>query len=358
MSKTYIIAEAGVNHNGSLALAMQLIEAACAAGADAVKFQSFHATDLLTANAPKAAYQKRTTGEQSSQYEMIQQLELDEVAHVQLANYAKQCDIQFLSTPFDVASVDLLVNHLDVPILKMASGEITNAALLLKAAQTQKPMVISTGMSSLGDIEQALGVIAFGYLAHDEHVPCVSAFQQAYASVEGQAALQEKVILLHCTTEYPAPAESIHLRVLDTLKASFGLPVGYSDHSLGINIPIAAVARGAVLIEKHLTLDTRLAGPDHLASLEPAAFKQMVTAIREVEMALGQAVKAPNLCEWKNRDIARRSLVAALPIKQGEVFTTANLMAKRPGQGISALYYWDWIGKTAQRDYVRDELLA
>lgn len=356
MPKTYIIAEAGVNHNGSLELAMQLIDAAHAAGADAVKFQSFHAADLLTANAPKAAYQKRTTGEQSSQYEMIQQLELNETAHFQLASYAKKCGIQFLSSPFDIASIDLLVGELDIPLLKIASGEISNAALLLKAASTQKPIVLSTGMSSLGDIEKALGVLAFGYL--NEHpVPNSKAFHQAYASIHGQTVLREKVTLLHCTTEYPAPAESINLRVLDTLKTSFGLAVGYSDHSLGINIPIAAVARGAILIEKHLTLDTKLPGPDHLASLEPEMFGQMVDAIREVEIALGQTIKTPTPCEWKNREIARRSLVAASSIKQGEIFTSENIATKRPEGGVSAIYYWDWIGKTAERDYIADESL-
>ncbi|MCP4701450.1 MAG: N-acetylneuraminate synthase [Gammaproteobacteria bacterium] len=354
MDHIYIIAEAGVNHNGSRELAERLIDAAAKAGADAIKFQTFRAEQLLTASAPKAEYQKNATGD--SQYQMIKRLELDETTHKQLKACCDERQIQFLSSPFDISAVRFLARELNVSRIKVPSGEITNAPLLLEIAQTGKPVILSTGMSTLGEIEDALGVLAFGYL-RQPHSPDRQSFQQAYASEAGLQALHEKLALLHCTTEYPAPPDSINLRVLDTLKASFKLPVGYSDHSLGISVPIAAAGRGAMLIEKHLTLDRQLPGPDHQASLEPDEFKKMAAAIRQIEQALGSSVKTPERCEWKNREIARKSLVAIKEISKGERFTPDNLGIKRPGTGISPMRYWEYLGQTAQSDYHRDEII-
>ncbi|MEN9847566.1 MAG: N-acetylneuraminate synthase [Pseudomonadota bacterium] len=353
---TYVIAEAGVNHNGSLTLAKQLVDAAISAGADAVKFQTFRAENLVTARAHKAEYQQQTTGDNSSQLEMLKTLELSEVAHHELHRYCQQQAIEFLSTPFDLLSLEFLVNQLNISRLKIASGEINNAPLLFSMAKTGKPVILSTGMSTLGDIEIALSILAFGYL-YPEVLPSLEQCQQAYSTPEGQQILRERVTLLHCTTEYPAPFDSINLQVLETLRHSFGLAVGYSDHTVGITVPIAAVAKEACVIEKHLTIDKNLAGPDHAASLEPKEFKQMVTAIRQVELALGNAVKIPSACEWKNREVARKSLVAAQQIKKGEVFTPENLTVKRPASGISPLYYWECLGESADHDYQADELI-
>lgn len=356
-NQTYIIAEAGVNHNGSLDLAKQLIDAAVEAGADAVKFQTFKAEKLVGRNAPKAEYQTKTTDGAESQFAMIKKLELDEEAHFVLINYCREKGIQFLSTPFDLESVDLLASRFDLPRLKISSGELTNAPLLLKAARAGKPIILSTGMATLGDIEQALGVLAFGY-THSHSVPSLSTFQQAYISEKGQRVLQEKVILLHCTTEYPAPYEEVNLRAMDTLRNAFGLPVGFSDHTRGIAVPVAAVARGAIVIEKHFTLDRNLPGPDHKASLEPNELREMVKSIRQVEHALGSPIKSPTASELKNMVVARKSLVAARAIQQGERFTEENLAVKRPGDGISPVHYWEWLEKTASRDYEPDEKVS
>jgi len=351
---TFIIAEAGVNHNGSLELAKQMVDVAVAAGADAVKFQTFQAEKVVSCFAPKAEYQCRTTGAGESQLEMVRKLELSAEQHAELVEYCRQKGIQFLSTPFDQESVDLLACRFDLPLLKIPSGEITNGPLLLHIARTGKPVLLSTGMSALGEVETALGVLAFGYTRPGEG-PSLAAFQAAYASAEGQQALQQKVTLLHCTTEYPAPFTDVKLRAMDTLRAAFGLPVGYSDHTSGIAVPVAAVARGAVVIEKHFTLDRNLPGPDHRASLEPDELKQMVQAIRQVEQALGNGIKAPAPSEIKNMLVARRSLVANRAINKGEQFTSANLAVKRPGIGASPMLYWDYLGKRAVKNYLPDE---
>lgn len=350
---TYIIAEAGVNHNGSLDMARELVKVAAEAGADAVKFQTFKADKLVSRSAPKAEYQARTTGSDESQHEMIRRLELDERAHEILIEHCRVCGIEFLSTPFDLDSVDLLTERFNLPCIKIPSGDITNAPLLLKVARSGRPAILSTGMSILGEVEDALGVLAFGYLGNGS--PSLAAFRAAYNSAEGLAILQKKVTLLHCTTEYPAPFEDVNLKVMDTLKSAFGLPVGYSDHTEGIAVPIAAVARGAVVIEKHFTLDRTLPGPDHKASLEPAELKQMVDAIRAVERSLGSSKKQPALSELKNRGVARKSLVAACPIAAGEPFTTENLAVKRPGNGLSPMLYWELLAKSAVQDYSDDE---
>jgi N-acetylneuraminate synthase len=351
----YIIAEAGVNHNGSLEMAKQLIEVAAEAGADAVKFQTFRAENVISRGAPKAGYQKSTTDATESQLEMIRRLELDQAAHEALLACCSARNLEFMSTPFDEESVDFLVK-LGVARLKVASGEITNAPLLLKMARTGLPMILSTGMSDLGDVEAALGVLAFGYLNWQEK-PSRSGFQRAMAGPEGQRILKERVILLHCTTQYPAPFTDVNLRAMDTLADAFGLPVGYSDHTPGIAIAIAAAARGAVVIEKHFTLDKNLPGPDHQASLEPAELTDMIQGIREVEAALGNPSKLPAASELENCKIARKSLVAARHIRKGERFSEENLTSKRPGNGISPLSYWDWIGKVAEKDYQPDEII-
>lgn len=356
LDKCYIIAEAGVNHNGSLKLAKELIDIASEAQADAVKFQTFKADQVISKTAPKAEYQITNTGDNESQLEMVKKLELDRNAHYELINYCQQKNIQFLSTPFDIDSLKLLTKTFDLPLIKIPSGEITNAPFLLKIAQTQKPVILSTGMSTLGEIETALGVLAFGYLNIQEK-PSISNFQSAYFSEEGQAKLQQNVTLLHCVTEYPTPFNQVNLKAMDTLKSAFNLPVGYSDHTLGISVSIAAVARGATVIEKHFTCDRTLPGPDHQASLEPSELKQMIKSIREVELALGDGLKKPASVELKNRTIARKSLVANQNIKQGEIFTEDNLTCKRPGDGISPLFYWEYIGKIANQHYHQDELI-
>jgi len=356
MDKAYLIAEAGVNHNGSLEMAMQLIDVAADAGADAVKFQTFKAEKIVSRMAPKAEYQTKTTIPTESQADMLKKLELDEYAHRILIEYCHKKSIEFLSTPFDLDSVDLLANTYNLPRLKLPSGEITNALLLLKAAQTGKPIILSTGMSTLGEIELALGVLAFGYSKTNEK-PSLVAFQEAYFSNEGLRALQENVILLHCTTEYPAPFKDVNLRAMDTLHTAFGLPVGYSDHTPGITIPIAAVARGAIVIEKHLTLDRNLPGHDHKASLAPDEFNKMVQSIRQVEESLGSSFKIPAPSEIKNKPVARKSLVAAQFIRKGEIFTEENIAIKRPGNGISPMEYWEWLGKLAIKDYKVDEFI-
>ena len=353
-SSTYIIAEAGVNHNGSLELARQLIDIAADAGADAVKFQTFKANNLVSKSAPKAEYQISTTGVDDSQFDMIRKLELDESAHRYLMAHCQNKNIQFLSTPFDFESVDLLSDVFDLPCLKIPSGEITNGPLLLYVAQTGKPVIMSTGMSTLDEVEQALGVLAFGFVG-DGHNPSIGAFKGAFLSARGQAALRDKVRLLHCTSEYPAPFDDVNLRAMDTLAEKFQLPVGFSDHTAGISIAIAAVARGAVVIEKHFTLDRSLPGPDHRASLEPDELKAMVRSIREVEAAFGDGVKRPANSELKNLLVVRQSLVAKTKIMVGEVFTEENLGTKRPGEGVSPMGYWDILGRVARQDYQQDE---
>ncbi len=262
-----IIAEAGVNHNGSLERALELVDAAADAGADVIKFQTFSADAIATKSAPKAAYQKRETGEAQSQYEMLKALELDEAAHRTLIARCAERGIEFLSTPFDFPSLDLLANRLKLTRLKVGSGELTNAPLLLAIARTRRPVILSTGMARLEEIEAALGVLAFGY--GEGGAPSESAFQAAYKSEAGQRALRANVTLLHCTSAYPTPDSDINLKAMEALRREFGLPAGFSDHSVGIEIPIAAAALGAAMIEKHFTLDKTLPGPDHKASIEP-----------------------------------------------------------------------------------------
>ncbi|MBF0213571.1 MAG: N-acetylneuraminate synthase [Magnetococcales bacterium] len=352
----YIIAEAGVNHNGQLELACRLVDVAAEAGADAVKFQTFRAGELVSRFAPKADYQKEHTDPTASQLAMIRQLELDADSHVILQARCRERGIDFLSTPFDPGSLAFLVREMRLSTLKISSGEVTNGPLLIQVGASGCRVMLSTGMSTLGEVEQALGALAFGMLDASAP-PSPEAFARAYASVVGQARLAERVTLLHCTTEYPAPFAEVNLRAMESLKAAFGLPVGYSDHTPGITIPIAAAARGARVIEKHFTLDRALPGPDHQASLEPEELTRMVEAIRIVEQALGHGRKIPVAAELKNRPIARKSLVALAPIAPGERFTTENLGVKRPGTGLSPMHYWQWLGRRASRAYQMDECL-
>jgi len=356
-SPTYIIAEAGVNHNGSMETAFKLINLAVKAGADAVKFQTFKTELSLSKNAPKPEYQIQTTGDVETQFEMAKKLELGHTEHRELLAHCQKNNIQFLSTAFDLPSLDLLVDELKVPRLKVPSGDILNGPLVLKIAQTGLPTIVSTGMCTLGEVEQALGVLAFGYLNDESKTPSLEALRLAYASPEGQKALKEKVTLLHCTTEYPTPFCDVNLCAMDSLKAAFGLSTGLSDHTSGISVSLAAVARGASLVEKHFTLDKSMPGPDHQASLSPDELIALVKSIREIEEALGNSVKVPAHSEIKNIAIARKSLVAATPIKKGELFTPDNLTCLRPGSGILAINYWEWLGKPARRDYEPDTLI-
>lgn len=358
MKKTLIIAEAGVNHNGNEKLAIELIDAAHRAGADIVKFQTFKAKNLVTSKAKKAQYQIANTHKEESQLTMLSRLELSYEFHHELVKRCEELGIEFLSTAFDTESLHFLVNDLGIKRLKLPSGEITNAPLVLDHARTKCDIIVSTGMASLSDIEKALGVIAFGYLSDEEREPTLEAFEMAYCSEEGQKLLQEKVTLLHCTTEYPAPMDEINLRAMDTLRQAFGLNTGYSDHSEGVVIPIAAVARGAVLIEKHFTIDKSLEGPDHKASIEPNELDQMVEGIRRVELALGSRVKKPTVSEVKNKEIARKSLVANQTIKAGESFNENNLVSKRPGSGLSPYYYWQYLGKISTKDYEAGDIIS
>lgn len=353
---TFIIAEAGVNHNGDINLAKQLIDIAADAGADAVKFQTFQADRVVSRYAPKAEYQTQTTGKTESQLEMLRRLELSASDHEVLISHAQSRGIQFLSTPFDVPSLHLLTRDLGLKTIKIPSGEITNAPFLLEIARSAEKIILSTGMSTLAEVEAALGVLAFG-LTTDKAIPQRGDFEQAFASDQGQQELRDRVTILHCTTEYPAPFAEVNLRAMDTLATAFGLPVGYSDHTPGIHVSLAAVARGARIIEKHFTSDRTLPGPDHQASLEPQELNQLVRQIREIEQALGDGIKRPTASEWKNRVVARKSLVAAKAIEAGEVFTEENLTCKRPGTGVSPFSYWQTIEQIATRSYDIDETL-
>lgn len=355
--RTMIIAEAGVNHNGDCARALALVEAAARAGADVVKFQSFRADKLATAEAAKANYQQVTTGTQQSQIEMLRALELREDDEQRIAAACAKANITFMSTPFDADSATHLVARIGVATLKVGSGDLTNAPLLLHLARFRLPIILSTGMATLAEVEQALGVIAFGYLREAAAQPTAADFANILLDRETWAELRSKLTLLHCTTEYPADPQSINLRAMATLSNAFGLPVGLSDHSRGIHVAVAAVALGATVIEKHLTLDRNLPGPDHRASIEPNELAAMIVNIRDIEAALGDGRKIPALEEISNRSVARRSLVATSAIRSGDPFTEQNLGVKRPGHGIPPIEYWSYLGKKADRDYAANEAL-
>ena len=326
----FIIAEAGVNHNGSIEIAKRLIDAAATAGADAVKFQTFIAEDLVSPDAPKAEYQKQTTDVSESQFEMIKKLELSRENHQDLIAYAKQKNIMFLSTPFDEGSVDLLV-ELDIPLLKISSGEVINHPFLKYVAKKGLPIILSTGMSTLEEVAEAVSVL--------KEAGC------------------KDLTLLHCTSNYPARIEDCNLRAMRTMADKFDLPVGYSDHTQGIYVPLAAAALGVCVIEKHFTLDKNYSGPDHRASLEPDELEEMVKGIRVVENALGSPVKAPVESELEVRDVARKSIVAKVDIPEGSVITEDMLVFKRPGTGIYPKHYMSVIGCTALIDIKKDQII-
>lgn len=331
MTRTFIIAEAGVNHNGSLDLALQLVETAKACGADAVKFQSFRADRIATRLAAKAHYQEIHTDRTESHLDMLRRLELDATAHRCLVGRCQQLKIEFLSSPFDTASVDLL-DAVDISKFKVPSGEITNIPLLQYIARKGRPVILSTGMATLGEVEEAVYALQDGGIAD--------------------------ITLLHCVTEYPAPYDEINLRAMRTLRIAFGLPVGYSDHTLGIEIATAAVAMGAEVIEKHFTLDRSLPGPDHKASLEPAELKQMVGAIRNVESALGNGIKVPAPCELPNLMVARKSVVASHVLPIGHQLRAEDLAIKRPGTGVSPKFLPVLIGRTLRINLEEDDVLS
>ena len=332
MNKVFIIAEAGVNHNGSIDLAKKLIDVASESGADAVKFQTFKAQNLVSKSAQKADYQKQTTDQAESQFDMIKKLELDIDTHKELISYCKTKNIMFLSTPFDHDSIELL-NDLGLKIFKIPSGEITNLPYLRHIGKLDKKVILSTGMANIGEIEDALDVLI------------------------SVGAKKENITVLHANTMYPTPMEDVNLRAMITIGNTFDIAFGYSDHTLGIEVDIAAVALGACCIEKHFTLDKMMEGPDHKASLEPEELKAMVEAIRNIELALGSSIKKPSKSEMPNIQIARKSIVAKLDIKKGEIFTEENITIKRPGNGINPIRWDDIVGSIATKDYKEDELI-
>lgn len=353
--RTLIIAEAGVNHSGSIETALALVDAAADAGADIVKFQTFNANSMTGRAARKADYQQRTTDAGESQLAMLQRLELPQSAHHPLIARAKVRGIEFLSTPFDAKSLEFLLS-LKLPRIKIGSGDLTNAPLLHELARAGATVILSTGMATLGEVEEALGVLAHGYGGSND-APGIAAFRAAWRDPSARARLKEKVSLLHCTTEYPCSPEDVNLSAMQAMRAAFKLPVGYSDHTDGFEISLAAVALGATIIEKHLTLDRNAEGPDHAASLEPGDFSRMVSAIRNIEGAIGDGVKTPKNSEIKNIPIARKSIVAARPLNAGDVIGAEDITTKRPGSGRSPIDYWSLIGTTAERTYDTDDPL-
>ena len=329
-----IIAEAGVNHNGSLELAKQLIDKAVEAGVDIIKFQTFKSEKLVSKDAKQAEYQQKNIGKKGEgQLAMLKKLELSHEYHEELMAYCREKGIRFFSTAFDMDSIDYL-HSLNMGLWKIPSGEITNYPYLRKIAQYQEPVILSTGMCELNDIEAALNVLLeFG-------------------------AKKEQITILHCNTEYPTPLGDVNLKAMLEIGEKFGVQVGYSDHTKGIEVPIAAVALGATVIEKHFTLDKNMEGPDHKASLEPEELKAMVSAIRNIELALGIGHKTISESERKNIEIARKSIVSACPIKKGEMFTEENLTVKRPGTGISPMRWNEIVGQTARKDFEEEEMIV
>ena len=328
----FIIAEAGVNHNGSVELAKKLIDKASESGADAVKFQTFKTENLVCKNAAKAEYQKNSTNQEETQFEMIKKLELDIETHHELIKHCTQKSIMFLSTPFDLDSVEML-NSLGLEIFKIPSGEITNLPYLRKIGSLNKKIILSTGMSCMSEIGDALTVLI------------------------SSGTLKEKITVLHANTQYPTPMEDVNLKAMNSIAKEFDVKVGYSDHTLGIEVDIAAVALGACIVEKHFTLDKTMDGPDHKASLEPDELKAMVKAIRNIEKALGSNIKSPSKSETKNIEIARKSIVASRAINKGETLNESNLAIKRPGNGINPMKWDQMIGTKARKNYVIDEQL-
>jgi len=327
-----VIAEVGVNHNGSIDLAKKLIDAACSAGADAVKFQTFKAKNLVIKNSPKATYQKKFTNKKETQFNMLKKLELNERMHLKLINYCKKKNIKFISSPFDHESIDLL-NNLGLDIFKIPSGEITNLPYLRHIGKLKKKVILSTGMSNIKEVKSALDILI------------------------KSGTSKKKITILHTNTEYPTPMRDVNLRAMVAMGKELDVNFGYSDHTLGIEVDIAAVAMGAKCIEKHFTLNRKMKGPDHFASLEPKQFKGMVNAIRNIELALGNRIKKPSNSEIQNLNIVRKSIIAKNKIKKGDLFNEDNLTIKRPGSGISPMRWDKIIGTKARKDYSKDDLI-
>ena len=345
----YIIAEAGVNHNGEEIKAFELIDAAAMAGADAVKFQTFNAKKLARQSAPKAAYQKRTTDINESQVEMLSRLELPVSLHCKLQKYANSKGIDFLSTAFDLDSLKFL-ETLNLPLYKIPSGEITNAPLLWAFANTKKPMILSTGMATMGEVESAVAILSHG-ISHDKEPNNLQEVMEYWSSEEAHSLVKKQVTLLHCTSQYPTPMQNVNLLAMDTLQNTFNLPVGYSDHTEGNLVPIAAVARGAKVIEKHFTLDRTMEGPDHKASLEPEQLVRMVKEIRDVEVALGNGIKRPQVNEWSIRRAARQQVITNKKISAGSVIKRDDITTARCGHGKSGTDLWGLVGSIASQNY-------
>ena len=354
-SRVYVIAEAGVNHNGERDLAFALVDAAAESGVDAIKFQTFNAVKLASSVAPKAAYQKSNTGESESQLEMLRKLELPRAWHADLQAHAHDRGIEFLSTAFDVDSLGFLI-ELDVPMIKVPSGELTNAPLVWSYAKTGKPLIVSTGMATIAEVEQALAIIVHA-LNSDAEPKSLDDIWRAWSQKDWRNVLTGHVTLLHCTSQYPATIDEVNLKAMDTLANAFGLGVGYSDHTQGTLIPVAAVARGACLIEKHFTIDRNLSGPDHLSSLEPVELAQMVRDIRAISQALGDGIKAPQASEWDTRQAARQQVIAIRDISAGAVISSDDLSTARCGRGMPAARLWDMVGQTSQRANIAGEVI-
>lgn len=326
----FIIAEAGVNHNGNINIAKQLVDVAAEAGVDAIKFQTFVSENVVSINAPKAEYQSKNTETSETQLEMVKKLELSFEEFIELNEYCKSRQVEFLSTAFDLESIDFL-KTMNMKYWKIPSGEINNLPFLIRVAQLRQPIILSTGMSTLEEVGIAIETL------------------RKYGSND--------IIVLHCTTEYPAPFEDVNLRAMKTIETEFGVPIGYSDHTLGIEVAIAAVALGATVIEKHFTLSRQMDGPDHKASIEPDELRAMVRAIRNVEISMGSGNKEPADSEKRNVAIARKSIVALCEIKEGDVFSEKNIAVKRPGGGLSPMSWFEVIGRRAPRDFEKDEMI-
>jgi N-acetylneuraminate synthase len=350
------IAEAGVNHNGDKDIAYKLIDAAVIAGADIVKFQTFDGAALASADAPKAAYQYITTDAAETQLDMLKCLELPKDWHFELSNYCQKQGIEFLSSPFDINSLRFLIDDLGMETIKVPSGEITNGPFILEIAKTANRIIVSTGMCTIDDVHGALGVLAFGLIGAPG-IPSRDAFKAAFDSDTGQSVLKDKVTLLHCTSAYPTPLEDANVLAMVTLKDHFGLNVGFSDHTEGATAALSAAALGASIIEKHFTLDRDLPGPDHKASLEPNELSDLVHGIHTVSIALGDGIKMPQPSEIDTIDVIRKSLVTLSPIQEGEAFSPENLGAKRPGDGVSPMEYWDRLGTANPRQLSDGEKL-
>lgn len=352
----FIIAEAGVNHNGSIDQALALVEVAANAGANAVKFQTFKAEELVTPDLEQCDYQLQNA-KADSQYAMLKDLELGEEDYRQILKACQKANIEFMSTAFDPKSLEYLVHDLDMTRIKIPSGELINPLLLLSAGRSGRPVIVSTGMADLSEIEHALKILAFAGTT-TKGVPDQAALDAAYASQNGKDYLAKTITLLHCTSSYPAKPESVNLRAMQTMATTFGLPTGLSDHTKGIDIAIASIAMGARTIEKHFTLDRTLPGPDHKASLEGADLKRMIEGIRTVELALGSDKKEAQDTELMNKTLVRRVLVAAKDIEAGDIFDEQSVTLMRAGEGVSATQYWSWLGRKATRSFQKYQCLS